>query len=202
MIFRGFCLEDVCAAPFSCFAQNYPAAFQVTGVAGDDRISIRSAPSASSNIVGAISPYGLNIKVLESAPNEKRGKVGLPEGSGWVTMRNLEETPPAEPYLVPRPLSCFGTEPFWSLGHYPRGAEYNSPETGIVPMTILAQDVSERGYVLRLDEGPTLNRAMIVKRQRCGDGMSDRAFGLTTLMFLGVLDGNGTLTDCYSHDHR
>lgn len=158
-------------------------------------------PRCQSNIVGAISPYGLNIEIFETTPDEKWGKVGIPEGNGWVAMRYLEETPPAEPYLVPRPLSCFGTEPFWSLSLYPRGAEYDSPETGIVPMKLLAEDVSERVYFMRLEEGPTLNRTLIVKRQLCGDGMSDRKFGFTTLMFLVAPEGNDTFTGCCSLDH-
>ncbi|MEF3046019.1 COG3650 family protein [Pseudotabrizicola sp. L79] len=202
MIFRALCFWLALAAPLPALAQGYPAAFQVTGVAEGDRLNIRNAPSASADIIGDIGPYGLNIEVLETSADGKWGKVGIPEGNGWVAMRYLEATPPEDPYQVPRPLSCFGTEPFWSVSLYPRGAEYNSPETGVVPMTVLEEGVSDRGYLIRLEEGPTLTRTLIVKRQRCGDGMSDREFGFTTLMFLSAPDGNDTFTGCCTLDHR
>lgn len=188
--------------PVPLLAQSFPAAYRVTGVAADDRLNIRSEPLASSDKLGEIGPYGLNIEVLGVTPDGTWGKVGLPEGNGWVAMRYLEPTPPADPHEVPRPLSCFGTEPFWSVSLYPSGAEYNSPDTGAVPMTVIEEAVSPQGYFMRLEEGPTLTRTLIVTRQQCSDGMSDRLFGFATLMFLAAPDGNETVSGCCTLDHR
>lgn len=189
-------------SPLPVWADAFPASYQVKDVAEGDVLNIRTNPSSTAEKIGEIGPYGINIEVLETTPDGTWGKVGVPEGNGWVSMRYLEATPNEDPYLVPRPLSCFGTEPFWSISLYPRGAEYNSPDTGAVPMAVLEEATSPEGYFIRLEEGPTLNRTLIVSRQKCGDGMSDREFGFATLMFLSAPDGNETFSGCCSLDHR
>lgn len=188
--------------PTITWAQNLPAAYQVKGVAQNDVLNIRSAPTASADILGEIGPYGFNIEVLALSDDRKWGKVGLPEGNGWVAMRYLEQVPASDPNLIPRPFSCMGTEPFWSVSLYPRGAEFNSPDTGVVPMTVLQEATSPQGYFLHLEEGPTLNRTLIVTRAQCSDGMSDREFGFRTLMFIEAPDGNQTVAGCCTLDHR
>lgn len=198
----SFAFIGLTLCPALALAQDFPAAYQVTGVAQNDVLNIRATPSASADVLGEIGPYGLNIEVLEVSADHKWGKVGLPEGNGWVAMRYLEPVPPQDPHLIPRPLSCVGTEPFWSVSLYPRGAEFNSPDTGVVPMTVLQEAVSPQGYYMRLEEGPTLNRTLIVTRAACSDGMSDRQFGFQTLMFVEAPDGNETVTGCCTLDHR
>ena len=183
-------------------AQTLPASYLVKGVKADDTLNIRSEPSANAQIVGEIGPYDLNIEVLELTPDRKWGKVGLPEGNGWVSMSFLDLIPPTDPYLVQRPLSCFGTEPFWSISLYVRGAEYNSPETGAVPLTVTHEAVADQGVLIELEEGPTLNRTLVVTRETCSDGMSDRVYGFATRMFSEAPDGNAALSGCCTLDHR
>ena len=183
-------------------AQDFPAAYQVTGVEKDDILNIRAEPNAGSQILGQIGPFAIAVEVLGLSQDGKWGRVGLPEGNGWVAMRYLELTPPLNAFEVPRPLSCFGTEPFWSISLYPRGAEYNSPDTGAVPMEVVFEAVSPQGYLFKLHEGPTLDRTLIVARTRCSDGMSDREFGFSTHMFLESPEGNGTFSGCCTLDHR
>ena len=188
--------------PLPAWADAFPSSYQVKDVAEGDVLNIRTNPNSAAQKIGEIGPYGFNVEVLETTPDGTWGKVGLPEGNGWVSMRYLEAIPMEDPHLVPRPLSCFGTEPFWSISLYPRGAEFNSPDTGAVPMSVLEEAVSPEGYFIRLEEGPTLNRTLIVTRQKCSDGMSDREYGFATLMFLSAPDGNGTFSGCCSLDHR
>lgn len=183
-------------------AERFPAAFQVHDVPQNDVLNIRAEPTTEASIIGAIGPFGINIEVLETSSDGRWGKVGLPEGNGWVSMRYLESTPATDENTVPRPLSCFGTEPFWSVSLYPQGAEYNSPDTGAVPMTVLAEAAAPQGYSLRLEEGPTLTRSLIIARQKCSDGMSDRNFGFSALMFLDSPEGNGVFSGCCTLDHR
>lgn len=188
--------------PTLAVAQSLPASYSVKGVAANDVLNIRSEPSAKAEIMGEIGPYGLNIEVLELSSDGKWGKVGMPEGSGWVSMSYLDLIEPTDPYLVQRPLSCFGTEPFWSVSLYPRGAEYNSPDTGAVPMTVTREAVAAQGFLIQLEEGPTLNRTLVVSREACSDGMSDRSFGFATRMFTEAPDGNSSLQGCCTLDHR
>ena len=144
----------------------------------------------------------MNVEVIETSPDGTWGKVGTSGGNGWVSMRYLEPVATFDPNDVPRPLSCVGTEPFWNIGLYPRGAEYNSPDTGAVPMTVVAEAVAPQGFLVRLEEGPLLNRTLIVTREKCSDGMSDREYGFSARMFLEAPDGNGVYSACCTLDHR
>lgn len=199
---RGLLVACLSFAPLAAAAQNFPASYSVKGVAADDTLNIRAEPSAGSVVLGDIAPFALNIEVLGLSPDGKWGKVGVPEGNGWVSMTYLDLYVPEDPFVVPRPLSCLGTEPFWSVSLYPRGAEYNSPDTGAVPLTVTHEAVSDQGFLFELEEGPTLNRTLIVTREACSDGMSDRAFGFATRMFTQAPDGNSALSGCCTLDHR
>ncbi|HGG04386.1 MAG TPA: SH3 domain-containing protein, partial [Aliiroseovarius sp.] len=100
----------------AALAQNLPDAFFVTGVAADDVLNIRAEPSARSAIVGQLGPQAINVEVIAFSDNGKWGKVSTGEGNGWVAMRFLERSNHTPAGEVPRPMACFGTEPFWALG--------------------------------------------------------------------------------------
>lgn len=188
--------------PVLALAGGFPAAFDVTGVVQSDALNIRAEPSASAPVIGAIGPNATSVEVLETTADGAWGKVGHAEGNGWVAMRYLSATPEPDPEHVPRPLSCFGTEPFWSIGLFQSGPEYNSPDTGAVPLTLLDEASSPQGYLVRLEEGPAIERTLIVRRARCSDGMSDREFGFSAFVFLTSPEGNATLSGCCTLDHR
>jgi uncharacterized membrane protein len=183
-------------------AQEFPATYQVTGVAADDVLNIRAEPAAGAAKVGEIGPYGFNIEVLRLSDDGAWGLVPMPEGSGWVAMRFLQATPAADPALVPRPLSCSGTEPFWTMGLFPKGAEWLTPEDPRADLTVKDEAVAPQGYRLRAEEGPTRVFHLTVTRQQCSDGMSDRAFGLAASLFIESPDGNDLRTGCCTLDHR
>ncbi|MDO9639284.1 MAG: SH3 domain-containing protein [Pseudotabrizicola sp.] len=199
---RRFLIGVLCLMPALAMAQTFPASYAVSGVGAKDVLNIRSDPSAQAEIMGEIGPYDMNVEVLGLSPDGKWGKVGAREGNGWVSMAYLDLTEPEDPHTVQRPLSCFGTEPFWSVSLYPRGAEYNSPDTGAVPMGVTHEGVAAEGFLIQLEEGPSLNRTLIIRRAACSDGMSDRAFGFSTLMFTEAPDGNSALPGCCTLDHR
>jgi uncharacterized membrane protein len=183
-------------------AEPFPAAYRVTGVAANDVLNIRAEPSAAAAKVGTIGPYGFNIEVLRLSEDGKWGQVGLPEGNGWVAMRFLEPTPPADPNEVPRPLSCFGTEPFWSLAFFPEGAEWQVPDLPRADLTVTEEAVAWSGFRLSAEEGPTRIFDAIISRQQCSDGMSDRVFGFAASLFIESPDGNVVVTGCCTLDHR
>ncbi|MDP2083331.1 MAG: peptide-binding protein [Pseudotabrizicola sp.] len=199
---RGFLLLSAVLWPGLALAQIFPSSYSVKGVSANDVLNIRAEPSATADIMDEIGPYSLNIEVLNLSPDGRWGRVGLPEGNGWVSMAFLDLIEPDDRYIVQRPLSCMGTEPFWSVSLYPRGAEYNSPDTGAVPMTVTHEAVAPEGFFVQLEEGPTLNRNLVITREACSDGMSDRAFGFATRMFTEAPDGNSALQGCCTLDHR
>lgn len=185
------------AAPLA--AQQLPAQFEVTGVAENDVLNIRAAPDAGADIIGEYGPYAFNIEVLETTPDGSWGLVGLGEGNGWVSMRYLAQRP-TDPNSLPRPISCFGTEPFWSLGMYPRGDEFNALGEERRPLTLTHEAVAPNGFLATFQEGPTLDRTAVIERMQCSDGMSDRRFGWRVMLFTEAPDGNGVLSGCCTLD--
>ncbi len=185
---------------------HLPAAYRVTGVAADDVLNIRAAPSARAPIVGRIAPFALHVEVLELTGDARWGRVPLPEGSGWVAMRFLAPTPREDPAALPRPLSCRGTEPFWHLGLFPRGAEWTTPDAGPLRLDGGHEAVAPEGFLARLrapaGAGRGTDYTLIVQREGCSDGMSDRPFGFSARLFLEGAAGNRALSGCCTLDHR
>lgn len=177
----------------SVTGQTLPERYSVTNVAADDVLNIRSGPSSQADIIGSFGPYTLNVEVLDVRQNWAQVSTG--EAMGWTSLRFLEHRP-APSGEIPRPLSCFGTEPFWSVTLAPRGAFYEDPETGARSLTPLRENIAHNGYLFETREGPTLTRTLIVNAQHCTDGMSDRNFGMSGLLFTEAPDGNDVQTGC------
>jgi len=163
-------------------AQPLPAQYGVTGVAANDVLNIRAEPSAGAPIIGALDPYRINVEVLELSADGNWGWVGLPEGNGWVSMRFLERQEVIAG-SIPRPLSCGGTEPFWGIGLYPGGEEYATPD-GRTDLVLVSENLAPDGYMATLSGEDGTEWTMIIDRNHCSDGMSDRTFGFQTLIFV------------------
>ncbi|MCC5972525.1 MAG: hypothetical protein JJT81_00575 [Rubellimicrobium sp.] len=178
---------------------DFPAQFEVTGVAEDDRLNIRAEPSANAPILDSFYAYAFNIEVIETTPDGTWGLVGISEGNGWVNMRFLARSD-IFPYELPRPLACIGTEPFWRIGLYPRGDEFEMMGDMRRDLNRVHEAVGENGFLARLEEGPTLERTLIVEKGQCSDGMSDRRYGWHATLFTEAPDGNYVLSGCCTLD--
>lgn len=181
-------------------ADTFPAPYSVTGVAADDTLNIRAEPDASSPVIGEYGPYALNIEVLRTTPDGQWGRVGLGEGNGWVAMRYLARSDHQDPNAFPRPLSCFGTEPFWSLNVTVRGDEYQAMGDTRRDLTMISERTAYNGALAVFEEGPTLQRTLIVRRLTCGDGMSDREYGWQATLFNDAPDGGEVQSGCCTTD--
>lgn len=190
----------------AALADGFPAHFSVTDVSQDDRLNIRSAPNASSDIIGDYGPYQLNIEVLRTSNDNRWGLVGVGERNGWGSMRYLKRQTHLAVGEFPRPLSCFGTEPFWALTVGIRGDEYSSLATGRRDVLKLTSEaVSNNGTDILggraiFDAALAVNHTLIFKRGYCSDGMSDREFGWAAMLFTQSPDGNHVDTGCCSMD--
>jgi uncharacterized membrane protein len=189
-------------------AQDFPAAFAVSGVAGDDVLNIRAEPNTTSAIIGSILPYATSIEVLELSANGNWGLVSTGEGNGWAAMRFLEPMPAPDENSLPRPLSCLGTEPFWSVGLLPRGDEFSTPGYR-ADLIRLSEAAAPQGYIARLqvakelpDEEPTETMTLTITRATCSDGMSDRRYGFTAVLFTESDEGNSLRSGCCTLDMR
>jgi uncharacterized membrane protein len=183
-------------------AQDLPAAFFVTGVDTDDVLNIRQAPSAGSEKIGEIGPYGINIEVLALSENGRWGKIGMPEGNGWVAMRYLSPQETGTVEGLPRPLSCLGTEPFWRLGLYPGGDEFERLGEDRLDLQSVSEDPGEDGWQASLGAMDGATYGLVVARGLCSDGMSDREFGWRATLYIDRPGGSETLQGCCTLDHR
>jgi uncharacterized membrane protein len=139
------------------------------------------------------------LEVIETTPDGTWGLVGISEGNGWVNMRFLARSD-IFPYELPRPLACIGTEPFWRIGLYPRGDEFEMMGDMRRDLNRVHEAVGENGFLARLEEGPTLERTLIVEKGQCSDGMSDRRYGWHATLFTEAPDGNYVLSGCCTLD--
>ena len=159
-------------------AQEFPALYSVTGVAADDVLNIRSAPSASTDIIGTLAPDQAGIEVVAADGSGKWGLVNSGERSGWAALRYLARITTEDGLALPRRLSCFGTEPFWILAvTQEEAAVYTTPggQTRLKAGRLLPSRNHIGHYLLPLEGGT----GAVIRRSACSDGMSGRTFGLS-----------------------
>ncbi len=183
----------------AAWADAFPQTYQVTDVAADDVLNIRTAADATSDIIGSYGPYAQHIEVLRTTPDGKWGFVGLGERNGWTAMRYLSPTP-ALADSMPRPMRCFGTEPFWSLNMFPKGDEFHALGDTRRDLSLVSERLAANGALAVFEEGPTLSRTLIISRGYCDDGMSDREFGLHATLFNDNPEGSTVLSGCCTGD--
>ncbi|WP_019956508.1 hypothetical protein [Yoonia vestfoldensis] len=162
-----------------------PALYEVVGVASDDQLNIRAEPNAGSDIIGALAFDRTAVQVIMFSTAGGCALVNHQERAGWVAARFLQRSAPVDGPLgfSARNLSCFGTEPFWSMqitdgrvalstpegiAQHPVTAVYGSGSEASPGANTVFFDWSADGVPVRSHILPGI----------CGDGMSDLAFGL------------------------
>ena len=162
-------------------AQDVPALHAVTGVAPDDVLNLREAPTASAEAVGSLPPDATDVEVVAVSPDGLWGLVALPEGGGWARLSFLRVTGAPAPRTVPARLTCQGTEPFWTVSLDGAGDRWSTPEEDR-PLRRIGQAAGFGGFVVAFDrDGATLD--LTVTRASCSDGMSDRPYGFRALVW-------------------
>ncbi|MRX50948.1 SH3 domain-containing protein [Paracoccus sp. S-4012] len=173
-----------------------PTLFDVTGVAADDVLNIRASPSASAPIIGRIAPNAKRVEVVDQRSGWMQVNTG--EQAGWVNGRYLMYRVDVwEAGQLPPSLSCFGTEPFWSLTRSGGGMVLSRPDAGDRAMQL--QRVLDTGVFRdprRVIVADGLTAVMTPKW--CSDGMSSRVYGLEATVVLGSGTGASMLSGCCS----
>lgn len=168
-------LLPACAA-----AQSLPALHDVTGVAREDTLNMRTGPSTEFEVIGKLPPDAAGIEVVDIDPSGDWGLINIGERSGWVAMRYMTRQPGQAADGPPNDLICAGTEPFWSFRLMPDGAAAFTGAGGEVAFssrqTVTSENRPDR-HALFADGGETVITA-ILGRARCSDGMTSRAYGL------------------------
>lgn len=172
-IMLAFFMWSCCAT-----AQPFPALYDVQGVAGDDVLNIRSDPDEGSAIIGQFAPTATGIEVLGVDPSGQWARINSGESQGWAALRFLARSEPAGTFPDNSTLSCFGTEPFWSLAARRHGpARLDVSGVGQIEYSTATIHVANgRSDRFVLDLGAPA--AAVIRRAACSDGMSDRGFGL------------------------
>lgn len=165
------------------WAEGYPARHAVTGVADDDVLNIRAAPEADAAIIGTLPPDATGVEVV--AVEGDWAVVNTGEASGYAALRFLRREAGPEWTALETPLTCLGTEPFWSLRV--------DPGQGVA--TLASPDDPE-GQEARITQAwpglpwaPTAAFALavgtvVLSPADCSDGMSERRYGIAADLFL------------------
>ncbi|WP_158547411.1 COG3650 family protein [Rhodovulum sp. 12E13] len=160
-------------------AQEFvPRLYDVAGVAEGDVLNVRAAPSASAEVVATLPPDRRRVEVIGLDDGANWGRIGLPEGEGWVSLAFLERRYLGEAGMAPG-MRCIGTEPFWSVTFGEGGATWSSPgeerSFGVAAdRSAPSSDARVYGWA-ETGAGATLSGSVVAAS--CSDGMSDRPWG-------------------------
>lgn len=190
------------ATASAAWPQGFPAPYDVTGVARDDVLNIRDKPSPRGRIVGALAPDATRVEVLHLSPRGDWGAVSTGEGNGWVAMRFLAVRSDFDPGAVPRPMSCGGTEPFWTLDLAWGGDAFELMGQSRRYPDLIDEISAPQGFVSFFEEGEALRRTLTVIRAPCSDGMSERMYGFSAVLLTRAAGGDNLLFGCCTLDRR
>ncbi|MGB8812398.1 MAG: peptide-binding protein [Paracoccaceae bacterium] len=183
-------------------ADTLPALFAVTGVAGDDTLNIRINPDASTEPIGTLPPDAQDVEVITLSGDGRWGMVNGNERAGWVAMRFLARQPGPDWLAMQTPLTCHGTEPFWTLRA--------NPAVGKIGLSQMDADIAALGIDWsaptsgRPDRigwhitGPATDGFATLQTTRCTDGMSDQQYGIGIDFFLKSDAGTIGYSGCCS----
>jgi uncharacterized membrane protein len=160
--------------------------YALKGVSQTDQLNVRSQPGADSEVIGSLSPA--TSKVLLTGVRQALAKsiwwqIIFPKaasGTGWVNAQFLVPAGGVDNEETNYPLSCIGTEPFWSLYTNGQQAKYSFLESE--QNFQASQWINARGlrghFVIRLRSGnlndSSQGYATVLRNHNfCSDGMSD-----------------------------
>lgn len=164
-------------------ADDFPALHAVSGVAPDDVLNIRERPDAGSAIIGTLAPDASGVEVLGVIGSW--ALVNTTEGSGYAALRFLQREPGPAWNALQTPMTCLGTEPFWSLEIEPVAGKaklVSSDDLNGYPLEIKQlwpATLAAPAAAFSLAEG-----VVVLTPAECSDGMSDRSYGISVDMFL------------------
>jgi uncharacterized membrane protein len=173
--------------PMALRAEVYPALHDVTGVDADDVLNIRAAASAGAPVIGALAPDATGVEVV--AVQDGWALVNSGDGSGYAALRFLARTDAPDWPTLTVPMTCLGTEPFWSLEIDPARSEtrFQTPEDEVpqvAPITAAWPGLPwSQSAAVALPDG-----IAVLSPAECSDGMSDQSFGIAADLFLNGPD--------------
>lgn len=177
-----------------------PALFNVTGVVAGDVLNIRTRPSANSPIIGTLPRKARGVEVVDISEDGRWGRVNFDEGTGYVALRFLARQPGPSWTSMQVPLSCLGTEPFWSFTTTDGDAILDVMDSGPDDLAITEViPAAGRSDVIGLQLSAQSSTGFAsLHATQCSDGMSDRVFGISLDLFLLQAEGATGYSGCCS----
>jgi uncharacterized membrane protein len=175
-----------------------PALYSVAGVASEDKLNVREAPNGAATVLGTLAADATDLEVIQLSLEGNWAYINLGEQSGWVARRFLiAQHTEVDGYGLPVALTCFGTEPFWSLDFTTDGVKIATPEGAITYPVINATPIrtnvllNTNGFRFEWMHDDDIVKALILPGL-CSDGMSNARYGLH------YVDDRMTHTGCCS----
>ena len=169
-----------------------PSLYDVTGVAADDVLNIRTAPAAAAEQIGALPHDATGVEVVALSENTRWGMVNHEGVAGWVSMTYLASTGGPEWWEMATPLFCYGTEPFWNVTFDPSGTS-QLERMGEAPVDLAFDWITpawgnpdwDRPYSVAMTvSGGGQSGIGVLRAESCNDGMSDQEFALRLQIFM------------------
>lgn len=179
-----------------------PALFDVTGVAANDVLNVRTGPGADFEVIGALDPHAKGIEVVATNDSHSWGMIAFQGQTGWVAMRFMQVQDAQDAEAFPRRIACSGTEPFWSIAFQPGNlVVLDRPDQGQNLLTLGWVGLSRNSYISSYGfevTGGTLSASGTIRRQMCSDGMSDITYGWAVDMISEEQGQRELLSGCCS----
>ena len=172
---------------------GWPGLYAVQNVAADDRLNVRAAPNAKSEILGHFARDASGIEVIGvDAQTGRWARVNIGEQAGWVNMRFLNV--PRVTNRPPASFTCFGTEPFWAFtDRTDLGYRFQFPDAEAIFFSPLERETSQNtpNRLFVTGRGSSEWVGAVIRAESCSDGMSDREFGMA--IDLGIMRGDDAI---------
>ena len=186
------------AVPAHATQDQWPALFDVSGVAADDVLNVRAAPSADAEIIGTLAHDAEGVEIVEPNDRHTWGKVNLGEGPGWVSLAYVTRRPGQWAGAQIDSASCVGMEPFWDFTFRDDAVTWTTPEESVAG-TLLERvhaigRIGEQALTFRFEDGQ--DGVAILRLDQCHDSMSDREYGLSVHIVKGGTDGPALYSGC------
>lgn len=166
---------------FATATAQSPARFAVTGVKASDVLNIREQPNAKAPIAGKIPHNSVSVFETPETP-APRGWVAVSSsyGAGYVNARYLKPWPgPRKKPALQFPLSCAGTEPFWSAelnGKTIVFDDANDLTDETFKQTGAPQQTEPNVWIIKGKRKAGAWAATLRETEACSDGMSEYVF--------------------------
>ncbi|MEM6480255.1 MAG: SH3 domain-containing protein [Pseudomonadota bacterium] len=180
-------------------SDSLPAFYDVAGIEQEDVLNIRAAPELSSRILSTLPHNATNLEIVALDTNGEWGQIIFEESNGWVSLKFLARQAGQPDDELPRPLACFGNEPFWNLT-LPMGEPAKITRMDAEPILVDTLDpvtsANQTDRYAVFGQGEEQVFTFIFHRDQCSDQMSDRAFGMSVDVFMTEESGVSYVTGC------